>query len=107
MKMLTSVYEPAVKSGTPEDIKLAEKLSREYILNLSLCRETPRNERAESVRILSENSGLMESASGVYAKIGKLTKIAGIPFTAELLYILKCVKRFSRYIKQRRNGNGN
>lgn len=106
MSSLSGVYCKATEADTRESKQLAAKLSREYILNLSICAEAPENERAEICRILGDNRHLMQSASGIYASAARCADIFGIPFSSRALYMIKKAKRLFRYLKQRRNSSG-
>jgi len=78
---------------------LKEKLSREYILNLSLLWEVPKADRAETLHELKSARELLVDAAGVYAVAAKVVGLIGIPLSAAALYSMKIAKRLVRSIK--------
>ena len=80
---------------------LKAKLSREYILNLSLLYEVACSERAAVKRELHSAKQLMSGATGIYAMAAKIVEIIGLPLAARILYGMKRVKRLLRTIKTR------
>lgn len=100
VKMLDAVYEKTSLFPSPEAECIAAKISREYILNLTLYAEAPNGEKTEILGIFSDKSHLMKSACGLYVPVAWCVKILGIPFTAHALLLMKKVKRFIRNVKQ-------
>lgn len=79
---------------------LRQKLAREYILNLSLYAECPRDERDAAYAWLRSASELAEDASGVYKAAAIAVKVTGIRAAAWLLLGMKRVKRSVRKHRQ-------
>ncbi len=79
---------------------LRQKLAREYILNLSLYAECPRDERDTAYAWLRSASELTEDAAGIYKAAAIAVKVTGIRAAAWLLFGMKRVKRSVRRHRQ-------
>ncbi len=82
------------------DMLIRKKLAREYILNLSLYAECPRDERNSAYERLRSASELSEDAAGVYKAAATAVKVTGIRASAWLLLGMKRVKRRVRRHRQ-------
>ena len=99
MRMLVSVYDMPSVPDTDESLLIRRKISREYILNLTLYAEAATESKEKILGILTENRRLIESASGIYLLFAEFTDIFGLPFSSHVLLVAKKIKRGFRRLK--------
>lgn len=82
---------------------LQGKISREYILSLSLYSECKSAEKDAILSSLQENTFLLSGANGTaYKAAACFVKMFGIPAASRILHVLKLIKRMIRRQKGRR-----
>jgi len=99
-QLMAMLKKAAQNAGAGECAQLLRaKLGREYILNLSILYEVPREDRSSALAALKDASSLMGYAGGIYRIVAKVIVLLGIPFSAWILYLMKRIKRLKRTLK--------
>ena len=105
MQMLCLSAEHLRMLGTTCSRLLTDKLVKEYLLNLALCCEVPRQERENAFAACTEAKPLLRLASsGKLRLISALVSTMGIRLSAWLLYGMKNIKRWIRRQKIKNYG---
>lgn len=81
--------------------KLRNKLAREYVLNLAVCRQVPKSERREAIEVFRNTWSVLDGADCLLARLARAAaKTLGLRLTAGVLYRMKRMKRAVRGIKE-------
>lgn len=91
-------------TDAPFAAELRNKLAREFVLNLAVCYQVPKDERTEAFACVRAGRGVLNGADCGIAKLARAAeKTVGLRPTAAALYAMKRVKRAVRRIKGKMN----
>ena len=80
--------------------KLRSKLAREFVLNLAVCPQVPKDERAAALEYCRASWSVLDGADCGIARLARAAeKAVGLRLTALVLYGMKMMKRAARHIK--------
>lgn len=78
---------------------LRDKLGREYVLNLAVCRQVPRGERAAALELCRASWSVLDGAGGGIVRLARAwERLFGLRLTSSALYGMKMLKRAARRI---------
>lgn len=81
--------------------ELRNKLAREFVLNLAVCRQVPESERSEAINTYRETWNVLDGVDGGIARLARAAeKTLGLRMTAGALYVMKRMKRAVRHLRE-------
>ena len=87
-------------TDVPWDGELRNKLAQEFVLNLAVCLQVPKAERAAALEYFRAAWSVLDGVDCAIARLARLSeKLFGLRLTASVLYGMKTLKRSARRIK--------